>query len=106
MAAVRLSTQRRRPAWTPCGSLGGVQPVPMPDSSKQPRFNAGRVVLGGTVVSGGGAITVVIAMVLGFDPIEHAIGVAVCAQAVSLVALACFLRRWARQDREATKLFD
>lgn len=78
----------------------------MADSPKQLHFSARRLVLGGLIVFAGGAVTVIAAMVLGLDPTEHAIGVAVVAQATSLIALAYFLRRWARQDREATKVFD
>lgn len=82
----------------------------MANSFKQLHFSARRVVLGGLVVAGGGAATVVAAMVLGVDPTKHAIGVAVVAQIIGLMALVYFLRRWARQDREttseATKVFD
>ena len=78
----------------------------MADGSKQLHFSTRRVVVAGLVVFASGAVTVIAAMVLGLDPTKHAIGVAVVAQAISLVALLYFLRRWARQDREAAKVFD
>lgn len=78
----------------------------MADGSKQQHFITRRVVLGALVVFASGAITVIAAMVLGLDPTAHAIGLAAVAQVISLGALLYFLRRWARQDREAAKLFD